>query len=91
MEADLLLPGLDFDELSLQVPSELAEFLGCLGLAEDQLCTDGLHEYVQLSHRLAAELLDSGPRALHVVNAPSPAATASLAIGREVMQRIAGG
>ena len=32
-----------------------------------------------------------GPRALHVVNAPSPAATASLAIGREVMQRIAGG
>jgi L-2-hydroxyglutarate oxidase len=30
-----------------------------------------------------------GPRALHVVNAPSPAATACLAIGREVMQRIA--
>lgn len=30
-----------------------------------------------------------GPRALHVVNAPSPAATASLAIGREVMERIA--
>jgi L-2-hydroxyglutarate oxidase len=35
--------------------------------------------------------LVSGSRALHVVNAPSPAATASLAIGREVMQRIAGG
>jgi L-2-hydroxyglutarate oxidase len=33
--------------------------------------------------------LVSGPRALHVVNAPSPAATACLAIGREVMQRIA--
>jgi L-2-hydroxyglutarate oxidase len=30
-----------------------------------------------------------GPRALHVVNAPSPAATACLAIGREVVQRIA--
>ena len=33
--------------------------------------------------------LVSGPRALYVVNAPSPAATASLAIGREVMERIA--
>jgi L-2-hydroxyglutarate oxidase len=33
--------------------------------------------------------LVSGPRALHVVNAPSPAATACLAIGREVTQRIA--
>jgi L-2-hydroxyglutarate oxidase len=30
-----------------------------------------------------------GPRALHVVNAPSPAATASLAIGREIADRIA--
>jgi L-2-hydroxyglutarate oxidase len=30
-----------------------------------------------------------GPRALHVVNAPSPAATACLAIGREIVQRIA--
>jgi L-2-hydroxyglutarate oxidase len=30
-----------------------------------------------------------GPRALHVVNAPSPAATASLAIGCEIVQRIA--
>lgn len=29
-----------------------------------------------------------GPRALHVVNAPSPAATASLAIGREVIARL---
>ena len=33
--------------------------------------------------------LVAGPRALHVVNAPSPAATACLAIGREVVQRIA--
>lgn len=30
-----------------------------------------------------------GSRALHVVNAPSPAATASLAIGREVIARLA--
>jgi (S)-2-hydroxyglutarate dehydrogenase len=33
--------------------------------------------------------LVAGPRALHVVNAPSPAATACLAIGREVMESIA--
>jgi len=33
--------------------------------------------------------LVQGPRALHVVNAPSPAATACLAIGREITQRIA--
>jgi (S)-2-hydroxyglutarate dehydrogenase len=32
--------------------------------------------------------LVSGSRALHVVNAPSPAATASLAIGREVIARL---
>ena len=30
-----------------------------------------------------------GSRSLHVVNAPSPAATASLAVGREIVQRIA--
>jgi len=30
-----------------------------------------------------------GPRALHVVNAPSPAATACLAIGQEIVKRIA--
>ncbi|MFM7064641.1 MAG: L-2-hydroxyglutarate oxidase, partial [Actinomycetes bacterium] len=29
------------------------------------------------------------PRAVHVVNAPSPAATAALAIGREVARRLA--
>ena len=33
--------------------------------------------------------LVSGPRALHVVNAPSPAATACLAIGREMVCRMA--
>jgi L-2-hydroxyglutarate oxidase len=32
-------------------------------------------------------LLRPGPRSLHVLNAPSPAATASLAIGRHVAQR----
>jgi L-2-hydroxyglutarate oxidase len=31
-----------------------------------------------------------GPRALHVVNAPSPAATACLAIGREIADRLEG-
>jgi L-2-hydroxyglutarate oxidase len=31
-----------------------------------------------------------GPRALHVVNAPSPAATACLAIGREIAERLEG-
>ena len=29
-----------------------------------------------------------GPGALHVVNAPSPAATASLAIGQEIAERV---
>jgi L-2-hydroxyglutarate oxidase LhgO len=29
-------------------------------------------------------VIESTPRAVHVVNAPSPAATASLAIGREI-------
>ncbi|MCB4757683.1 MAG: L-2-hydroxyglutarate oxidase, partial [Elusimicrobia bacterium] len=29
-----------------------------------------------------------GPRSLHVLNAPSPAATASLAIGRFISERI---
>jgi L-2-hydroxyglutarate oxidase len=32
--------------------------------------------------------LVTGERALHVVNAPSPAATASLAIGREILHRL---
>jgi (S)-2-hydroxyglutarate dehydrogenase len=32
-------------------------------------------------------LIEDGDHALHVVNAPSPAATASLAIGRHVAER----
>jgi L-2-hydroxyglutarate oxidase len=32
--------------------------------------------------------IEQGPRALHVLNAPSPAATASLAIAREIVQRL---
>jgi L-2-hydroxyglutarate oxidase len=32
-------------------------------------------------------LIEDGAEALHVVNAPSPAATASLAIGRHVAER----
>jgi L-2-hydroxyglutarate oxidase len=32
-------------------------------------------------------LIKEGPRAVHVLNAPSPAATASLPIGREVARR----
>ncbi|MDB6092749.1 MAG: dependent oxidoreductase [Verrucomicrobia bacterium] len=35
--------------------------------------------------------LEQRPRALHVLNAPSPAATASLAIARELVNRIEGG
>lgn len=36
-------------------------------------------------------LLEEGARALHVLNAPSPAATASLAIGRVVAKRVLAG
>jgi L-2-hydroxyglutarate oxidase len=32
-------------------------------------------------------LLEDAPGALHVVNAPSPAATASLVVGRHVAER----
>jgi L-2-hydroxyglutarate oxidase len=35
-------------------------------------------------------LIEARPRALHVLNAPSPAATASLAIGAEIVARAAG-
>ncbi|MGB8946018.1 MAG: L-2-hydroxyglutarate oxidase [Streptomyces sp.] len=35
-------------------------------------------------------LIREGPRAVHVLNAPSPAATASLPIGREVARRVLG-
>jgi L-2-hydroxyglutarate oxidase len=33
-------------------------------------------------------VIDESPRAVHVLNAPSPAASASLAIGREIARRI---
>jgi L-2-hydroxyglutarate oxidase len=32
-------------------------------------------------------VIESGQRMVHVLNAPSPAATASLAIGREIAER----
>ncbi|WP_436317930.1 L-2-hydroxyglutarate oxidase [Streptomyces albus] len=35
-------------------------------------------------------LLTEGPHTVHVLNAPSPAATASLPIGREIAQRVTG-
>jgi L-2-hydroxyglutarate oxidase len=35
-------------------------------------------------------LIKQGPRTVHVLNAPSPAATASLPIGREVAKRALG-
>ena len=54
---------------------------GGAGVRAQAISSDG--ELVQ-DFRLVA-----GPRALHVVNAPSPAATACLAIGRKVVQRIA--
>jgi L-2-hydroxyglutarate oxidase len=65
------------------VPDLRAEDLapGGAGVRAQAISSDG--ELVQ-DFRLVA-----GPRALHVVNAPSPAATACLAIGREVVQRIA--
>ena len=54
------------------MPGELTEFrleglASCclLCVAENELPAEGLHEYVQLSHCLAAELLDSGPCAFH--------------------------
>jgi (S)-2-hydroxyglutarate dehydrogenase len=34
--------------------------------------------------------IQTGPATIHVLNAPSPAATASLAIGREVADRVLG-
>lgn len=35
-------------------------------------------------------LIRQGPGTVHVLNAPSPAATASLPIGREVARRVLG-
>jgi len=65
------------------VPDLRAEDLapGGAGVRAQAISSDG--ELVQ-DFRLVP-----GPRALHVVNAPSPAATACLANGREVVQRIA--
>ncbi len=65
------------------VPDLRAEDLapGGAGVRAQAISSDG--ELVQ-DFRLVP-----GPRALHVVNAPSPAATACLAIGREVVRRIA--
>jgi L-2-hydroxyglutarate oxidase len=60
-------------------PGDLAP--GGAGIRAQAISSDG--ELVQ-DFRLLP-----GPRALHVVNAPSPAATACLAIGREVVRRIA--
>jgi L-2-hydroxyglutarate oxidase len=60
-------------------PEDLAP--GGAGVRAQAISSEG--ELVQ-DFRLVA-----GHRALHVVNAPSPAATASLAIGREIVQRIA--
>lgn len=54
---------------------------GGAGVRAQAISRDG--ELVQ-DFRLVA-----GRRALHVLNAPSPAATASLAIGREILARIA--
>ena len=63
------------------------------GLREEDLAPGGAGVRAQAISR-GGELVQDfrlveGPRALHVVNAPSPAATACLAIGREVVQRIA--
>jgi L-2-hydroxyglutarate oxidase len=62
-------------------------------LREDDLAPGGAGVRAQAISSDGALVQDfrlvSGSRALHVVNAPSPAATASLAIGREIVQRIA--
>lgn len=62
-------------------------------LREEDLAPGGAGIRAQAISREGELLQDfrlvPGPRALHVVNAPSPAATASLAIGNEVAARIA--
>jgi L-2-hydroxyglutarate oxidase len=62
-------------------------------LREDDLVPGGAGVRAQAISRDGELVQDfrlvPGPRALHVVNAPSPAATACLAIGREVTGRIA--
>ena len=59
------------------------------GLREDDLAPGGAGVRAQAISRDGELVQDfrlvDGPRALHVVNAPSPAATACLSIGREIM------
>ena len=46
----------------------LLEIIACsslLGLAEGEFWPEGQHQYIQLSHRLAVKLLDSGLRVFH--------------------------
>jgi L-2-hydroxyglutarate oxidase LhgO len=62
-------------------PADLAP--GGSGVRAQAIAPEG--ELVQ-DFRLIAR-----PNALHVLNAPSPAATASLAIGAEIMEMIAAG
>jgi L-2-hydroxyglutarate oxidase len=61
-------------------PEDLAP--GGAGVRAQAMSVDG--ELVSDFH------LIQRPRALHVLNAPSPAATASLAIGEEIAQRLEG-
>jgi len=62
-------------------------------LREEDLAPGGAGVRAQAISRSGELVQDfrlvDGPRSLHVVNAPSPAATACLAIGREIVQRIA--
>ena len=74
-------PGLFLRDLQRLVPSLTRDDLrpGGSGVRAQAVDRDG---------RLADDFLFvEGPRSLHVLNAPSPAATASLAIGREIARR----
>ena len=76
-----LSPGLFLRDLKRLVPSLTRDDLrpGGSGVRAQAVDRDG---------RLADDFLFvAGPRSLHVLNAPSPAATASLAIGREIAAR----
>ncbi len=61
-------------------------------LREDDLTTGGAGVRAQAISRDGELVQDfrlvSGPHALHVLNAPSPAATASLAIGRHITEQL---
>jgi len=74
-------PGLFLRDLQRLVPSLTRDDLGPggSGVRAQAVDRDG---------RLADDFLFvAGPRSLHVLNAPSPAATASLAIGSEIARR----